>query len=60
MGIYLELWISGYIHLESLAYLIDFNKRLKKVGTKYIEATRCLAGDSLRGYRQTGLSTVCV
>jgi hypothetical protein len=32
----LDLGYSTYI--SSPAYLIDFNKRQKKVGTKYIEA----------------------
>jgi hypothetical protein len=27
-------------YMSSLTYLIDFNKRQKKVGTKYIEAAR--------------------
>jgi hypothetical protein len=32
--------------MSSLTYLIDFNKRQKNLGTKYIEAARQVSVDS--------------
>jgi hypothetical protein len=37
---------SQNTYISSPAYLIDFNKRQKKVGTKYIEAARQVSVDS--------------